>query len=146
MKKFLNKFSGKSSTVIWILASVCGILSFIYYLSTGTEIIVAFISAIVVLFLSMLAISVVAGVILGAIELIFPESRTQFPMSNQMTACKKNASMLSERTTTYQILQSWQPVTRIGEKPEKLLQIRDMPAAGCIGSSILTSRSFWFGK
>lgn len=91
MKKFLNKFSGKSSTVIWILASVCGILSFIYYLSTGTEIIVAFISAIVVLFLSMLAISVVAGVILGAIELIF--SRKSHTVPDE----QPNDSMQEER-------------------------------------------------
>lgn len=79
MNKFINAFSEKSSKVIWILAGVCGILSFIYYISAGNGIVISLISAIVVLLLSMLVISVIAGGIIGAIESIFKDRRTTIP-------------------------------------------------------------------
>lgn len=97
MKKFTNKFSGKTSTVIWILASVCGILSFVYYLSTGTEIVIALISAAIILFLSMLLISVIAGAVIGVFESIIPHQKSLG--STEQTA--SNAQTISYETKEY---------------------------------------------
>lgn len=79
MRKFIKKLTGKASTAIWIIAALCGILSFIYYISTGGEIIVSLISAIVVSLLSMLAISVIAGAVLSAVESIFFPPKSNAP-------------------------------------------------------------------
>lgn len=91
MRKFIKKLTGKASTAIWIIAAICGILSFIYYISTGVEIIVSLISAIVVSLLSMLAISVIAGAVLGAVESIF------FPQKSNASA-KSSEDTVQEET------------------------------------------------
>lgn len=95
MKKFTKKLTGKASTVIWIIAAVCGILSFIYYLSTGEEIIVSLISAILVSLLSMLAISVIAGAVFGAVEAIFFPKKSNAP---EKSSAKSSEYSVQEET------------------------------------------------
>lgn len=71
----MKKFQGKSSTVIWCIASVCAVLSLVYYLSTGNSIVISIVSAFVVLFLSMIVVSVVVGVVMGVMELFSPSKK-----------------------------------------------------------------------
>lgn len=79
VKKYLKNTSGIASKVIWALSAVCGLLSFFYYLSTGNSFVVSLGSSVIVLFLSMFAISVTIGALLGVVESVLHPERTYPP-------------------------------------------------------------------
>lgn len=90
----MKKFQGKSSTVIWCIASVCAVLSLVYYLSAGNGIVISIVSAFVVLFLSMIVVSVVVGVVTGVMELFSPSKKQ---------AEQENSSLNEPITETFDV-------------------------------------------
>ena len=116
VKKYLKNTSGIASKVIWALSAVCGLLSFFYYLSTGNSFFLSLVSSVVVLFLSMFAISFVVGAISGVVESALHPERT-YPPHKTSTPPKTHKPSIPAYTVSVSVpASSSDPVCKISRR------------------------------
>lgn len=136
MKKYLKNTSGIASKVIWALSAVCGLLSFFYYLSTGNSFFLSLVSSVVVLFLSMFAISFVVGSISGVIEsVLHPQNERTTPRNPDST--KETSSFAKE---VFEVVGTYYYLENIGKlatrNPDWRKQGKTLAAQGYAGRRV----------
>ncbi len=136
VKKYLKNTSGIASKVIWSLSAVCGLLSFFYYLSTGNSFFLSLFSSVVVLFLSMFAISFVVGAISGVVEsVLHPQNEHTTPKNPDST--KETSSFTEE---VFEVVGTYYYLENIGKlatrNPDWRKQGKTLAAQGHAGRRV----------